>query len=103
MPKKRKTRKQKISLEQKRQEVHETVSPVDSSTPSSHQTIATTEAFSLPTNYHQSTQKERTTVAQPTTISTGEYGYLGKDLMKSAVLSGSIVIAELLIRLFYSH
>jgi hypothetical protein len=111
MPKKRKTRNQKISSEKKRQIDHETVVSVDSSssktTQSTQQETATQEVtFSLPTNYHatQTTQKEKKITSSVTTsISTSEYGYLGKDLMRTALLSGAIVIAELLIRLFYTH
>jgi hypothetical protein len=110
MPKKRKTRNQKISSEQKRQIVHETVLSVDSSSNKTTQSIQQETAnqgmtFSLPTNYHstQTVQKEKKTTSAVTSISTSEYGYLGKDLMRTALLSGAIVIAELLIRLFYTH
>lgn len=110
MPKKRKTRKQKITVDQKQKMVHESVS-YESSSPSNavtqiaHSTNAETNTqevtFSLPTNDTSSVQKEsRYSVAQ-VAISTDDYGYLGKDLVRTVLLSGAIVLAELLIRLWF--
>jgi hypothetical protein len=89
---------------------HETVLSVDSSSNKTTQSIQQETAtqgmtFSLPTNYHatQIAQKEKKTTVVTASISTSEYGYLGKDLMRTTLLSGAIVIAELLIRLFYTH
>lgn len=108
MPKKRKTRKQKMLTEQKKQAVHETVPLVDLSEknaapatqlPASAQQIT----FSLPKHYNNQTEhaKERKPAAAAVAISTSEYGYIGKDLMRTALLSGAIVIAEILIKMWF--
>ena len=108
MPKKRKTRKQKILNEQKRQVVHETLPSVELSekqaAPLAQQPITTQGlTFSLPTNYNtaHSVQKEKKPVAASVVISTNEYGYIGKDLMRTALLSAAIVLAEMLIKMWF--
>jgi len=110
MPKKRKTRKQKISIDQKRQVVDE-VSPFNESSPNNSTPLTQQEAvpqgmtFSLPTHFHpnQTIQKGRKITSESVVISTTDYGYLANDLIKTALLSVTIVIAEILIRLFYVH
>jgi hypothetical protein len=110
MPKKRKTRKEKIHKDIMRQEVHETT-PSVSSSQNDHQeqpvqeTTPAAMTFSLPTVHSDGnhTQPARTQKITNVAISTEEYNYLGNDLSKTALLSSAIVIAELLIRLFYNH
>jgi hypothetical protein len=109
MPKKRKTKKQKILHDNKRQTVPEVVSPLPSSsqkeTQESAQQTVTPATFSLPVaseKPHTAPEKAKTTTPA-VTVSTTEYGYLSTDLMKTALLTGAIVFAELLIRLFFVH
>lgn len=104
MPKKRKTRKQKISLDQKRQTVHEITPSV--TTPQKIETQKTEQetmtsgvTFALPITTHE-TQRQK---VEAVTVSSNEYGYLGNDLMRTALLTSAIIFAELLIRLFFVH
>ena|SRR5581483_2719391 len=107
MPKKRKTRKQKILSEQKRVTVHEVTPATEShsvTTSGHHETAAVQgTTFSLPTNYTQTHKTQEKKSSASVAISTNDYGYLGNDLIRTALLSGAIVIAELLIRLVYVH
>ena len=106
MPKKRKTRKEKLLHDKKKLAVHEIapseVTSTKSQTPAAHQEAATSGTFSLPvvTEKPQSTPDKIKQTTPTVSISTGEYGYLGTDLMRTALLTGAIVFAELLIRLF---
>jgi hypothetical protein len=109
MPKKRKTRKQKISTDQK-SVVREIVPSTDSSqsnstSPKQQESVTPGMTFSLPTHFHpnQTVQKEKKISAGTAAISTADYGYLSIDLMRTALLSVAVVIAELLIRLFFVH
>ncbi|HWY79874.1 MAG TPA: hypothetical protein VNW29_05965 [Candidatus Sulfotelmatobacter sp.] len=109
MPKKRKTRKQKIQTAQKKDMALE-IEPLDTpsqkiETQSPTQKTATTDmTFSFSTTPKKpATPKSTQQMSNPVAISTSEYGYLLKDLMKTAIVTGAIVIAELLIRLFYLH
>ncbi len=106
MPKKRKTKKQKILLDNKRQVVQEPAPSVVSSskneTPQTEQETEKTETFSLPIvmdKTHTIPEKAKQSPLA-VTISTNEYGYLATDLMKTTLLTGAIVFAELLIKLF---
>jgi hypothetical protein len=107
MPKKRNTRKHKISIEQKRHAVHEASTSSVVSTSVTAQTnqqakVPSGMTFSLPTNLQRAngtTKKPAITVT--TAISTENYGYLTNDLLRTAILSGAIVIAELLIKIFF--
>ena len=105
MPKTRKTRKQKIHHDQKRSAVHDmTPSSVSSSPTQTHQTEqtpVTTGTYSLPTAETKPPTAHAKT--REVTISTTEYGYLSNDLMRTALLTGAIVLAELVIRLFIVH
>ncbi|HSX09105.1 MAG TPA: hypothetical protein VLF93_03055 [Candidatus Saccharimonadales bacterium] len=107
MPKKRKTRKQKILSEQKRVTVHEVTPSTESHSVSTHDHHESTAVhgttFSLPTNYTQTHKTPEKKSSETAAISTNDYGYLGNDLIRTALLSGAIVIAELLIRLVYIH
>lgn len=109
MPKKRKTLKQKISVDQKRQTVQNTTVSTDSSHGvinkiTQQKSIIQETTFSLPDNIKPvqnsiKTQKEQTVKA----ITTADYDYLSNDLLRTALLCVAIVIAEILIRLFYVH
>lgn len=97
MPKKRKTLQQKLHADQNRQTDYgekQSVANPKSETSSSQQVT-----FSLPTSYSASKQTHRS--APTVAISTDSYAYLGKDLLKTALLSCSVVIVELLIRYFF--
>ena len=109
MPKTRKTRKQKMQRDQKRPTVHDMTPPeVSSSRTQTHQaeqTPVATETYSLSTNETKTptvTAKAKET-ASKVTVSTTEYGYLSNDLMRTALLTGAIVLAELVIRMFVVH
>lgn len=104
MPKKRKTRKQKILTDHKKQVVSEMTLPATSapmqSTEKIKQESITTGTFTLPTITEH---KPHTTKNQPIIVSISEYGYLPTDLLRTAVLSGAIIITELLIRFTFVH
>ena len=109
MPKTRKTRKQKILHDQKRLTVQDmTPSEVSSSKTETHQTEQapiTTGTYSLSTdsNKQQAAPEKVRKTEQAITVSSSEYDYLSNDLMKTALLTGAIVFAELMIRLFIVH
>jgi hypothetical protein len=111
MPKRRKTRKDKMLLDQKRQTVHEsTPSVVSSPQTETHQqkeeSVATgSMTFSLPETQHKTSEvaQKPKAVTETITVSTNEYGYLSNDLMRTALLTGAIVFAELVIKLFIVH
>lgn len=113
MPKKTKTLKQKKQADQRRQ-----VSPESSSAKASSakktthisQTMATTHVhqttFSLPTTaIKPSIHKTPVHASQATTIAidTSDYSYLGKDLLKTGLLTIGIVVAELVFKLFFER
>jgi|SRR6185437_887913 len=107
MPKKRKTRKEKITHEQKRQRVHDSTSSIVSSTQTSTQqepqSTSSSMTFSLPDIKQKSPEVIKAKHSQPVNISTNEYGYLSNDLTRTALLTGAIVFAELFIKLFIVH
>lgn len=108
MPKKKKTLKQKLKTEQRHQ-----VSTLDrnSEEASSVENHASSESvgqtFSLPQSYLNSRQsgKRNTsqTSVQTTAIETHEYKYLGMDLLKTFLLTSSIVIVELILRFVFER
>jgi len=111
MPKKKRTLKQKQVADKRRSTIHtgghtapvthtqHRVSP-DSTLPAAP-AETTTGTFSLPTHYttakHSTHPLSRGTT---TTIATDEYGYLGKDLVKTALLTIIIIVVEVLLHLF---
>jgi len=107
MPKKRKTRKQKILLDTKRHMVSETPSVSSSQkkeTPQKKQnTIMPGATFSLSTvaTDKLSSPKKTSTNTSSVIISTQEYTYLGNDMIKTAIVTGAIVIAEIVIRFLF--
>jgi hypothetical protein len=107
MPKKRKTRKEKMLKDQKRQVVHETPHPVISSekkeTQKEQQTTSQNITFSLSTanTTVQSAPKKTKPATTATVISTDEYGYLGVDLLKTAIVTSAVVITEIVIRILF--
>jgi len=104
MPKKRKTRQQKILTEQKRQVIHKDEPSVISSSQNSHQEqAAPTLTFSLPSSHENKPAPQRAVKPhnEAITISTGEYGYLANDLMRTALLTGAIVLTELLVKILF--
>ncbi|HVA96618.1 MAG TPA: hypothetical protein VND99_03105 [Candidatus Acidoferrales bacterium] len=108
MPKKRKTRKQKIHIDQKKQVVHEQAPSVAVSqkkkTPSTEQqspmpgVTFSLSASNAPKQTASIISKPRSSAVA---ISTEEYGYLGIDLMKTAIVTGAIVITEIIIRILF--
>lgn len=104
MPKKRNTRKHKISIDQKRQVVPETssssvVSSSVATQKSQQPDVSSGMTFSLPTNLVKAPTTKNPVVT--TVISTENYGYLTTDLLKTAIISGAVVIVELLIKTFF--
>jgi len=83
MPKKKKTRKQKIIADTRRQVYLESPTPK-------------VEIGKLP----QIALRPKPVVKQ--TISLPEFSYLYTDLIKTAILTSSIVIAELLLKFIFS-
>lgn len=102
MPKKRKTRKEKMYVDQKRQiplDVSVSTSQKnDTSLPQKEQT------FSLPISHSilALAQNERAHKITVGPISTESYNYLGRDLIRTALLTGAIVLAEMLIRILFT-
>lgn len=92
MPKKKKTRKQKIVSDQRRQ-TSPTVSHVSKVTLSEHPKERPTTPSIHP---EQVVQKPTLSHA----IATNDYLYLSRDLLRIATLTGVIVIIELLLRFF---
>src|SRR5438045_4120829 len=100
MPKKRKTRKEKMVLDHKRQTVHESVNTATSSaidaTPQ-RQESQSSMTFTLPATQHKSPEKSM--IAKPSlqtiTLTQDEYAYLSNDLMRTALLTCAIIFAEL--------
>jgi hypothetical protein len=79
MPKKKKTRKEKMVTDQRR-EVQQT--PLYSVP----DVVVTTKIPSIPTPSH---------VSKPIAISTTDYHYLAKDLIKTGIFTGAVVVLEL--------
>jgi hypothetical protein len=109
MPKRRKTRKEKLLHDQKRQTVHESSTSVVSSPEietqmQKQETVTPGMTFSLPETQKppQTPQKAKQPI-QTITVSQNEYSYLSNDLMRTALLTGAIVFAELFIKLFIVH
>ena len=113
MPKKRKTRKEKILTDQKKPIVQGIESTTTShnamnipSSPAKMQKadIQDGPTFSLPSSYIAKHEQPKTTISsRAVVISTNEYTYLAKDLKKTALLTGAIFIIEILLRFFYLH
>ncbi len=82
MPKKKKTRQQKILAEKRRE--------------TSTMPLYTITSESLPTQAKQPISP----VKHTQTISTISYNYLGADLRKTALFTGVIVLIELTLRFF---
>jgi hypothetical protein len=108
MPKKRKTRKAKILTDRKKQVIHETpVSVISSEKKGARQANQQVPmqgmTFSLSTTNTEGQPASRKTqpVAKTTVISTDEYGYLGIDLLKTAIVTAAIVVTEIVIRILF--
>jgi len=81
MPKKKKTRKQKILADHRRE--------------TSTQSLYSFVPERLETQAKPAVEQVK---KQPQTISTTAYQYLGTDLRKTALFTGSIILLELLVR-----
>ena len=111
MPKKKKTLKQKLKAEQRRQFPTPDSSSVENSVIENHAQIPTEQTFSLPQSYldnsHKAKQKTAAMIqnarAQTLSIATHEYKYLGRDLAKTLFLTGSIIIVELVLRFIFER
>ena len=109
MPKKRKTRKEKILLDHKKQATSVEVKPVKSSAinaaPKQTEEVPNGMTFTLPTAQHKPVEKQTASKpsSQTITVSKNEYTYLSNDLMRTALLTCAIVFAELFIKLFIVH
>ena len=109
MPKKRKTRKQKVLIDQKRQTVYQTPAVIISQkeeTPQSSQATAMSEVtFSLSQTAAVKDSSQMQTKPKALTktvvVSTEGYGYLGIDLLKTAIVTGAIAITEIIIRILF--
>jgi hypothetical protein len=106
MPKKRKTRKEKILTDQKKQVIHEAApSVISSEKKESHQIDPQTPVQGITFSFsHENTEvqpapkKIKPAVA---VISTEEYGYLSVDLLKTAIVTSAVVITEIVIRILF--
>jgi hypothetical protein len=106
MPKKKRTKKDKIQTDQRRQTspslghtAKAAVTREVEKTPSvGEQTSGT---FSLSKEYSGPTKRKTPMqTAQTVAISTSAYSYLRSDLLKTTILTSAIVIAELVIYFF---
>lgn len=100
MPKKKRTRKDKIQADIKRQSTPSLAHPtrpvaVTREAKEPEKTKQTSGSFSLPQRYTDQIKTHPTTASAK--ISTSAYGYLQGDLLKTTVLTFSIIGAELLI------
>jgi len=108
MPKKKKTLKQKLKTEQRRQFPSIDSSLQDHSVAEDAVSPDLKEqTFSLPHSYTgntvKTTRKVISTPMQATTIATNEYKYLGRDLLKTLFLTSSIIIVELVLRFIFER
>ncbi len=114
MPKKKKTLKQKMQADQRRQGNPKVVTSLI--TPEHLQATASEHAqrspetqsgmFALPTDYskkHKEAMRSTITPASTITISTNEYDYLSKDLLKTGFVTIVIVLAELMIKFVFER
>lgn len=91
MPKKKKTLKHKLQTDKRRQET----------AVSSETMQRDTATFSLPQSYIKKAPASSPRLAdKPTVITTHAYNYLGRDLLKTTLLTGSIIVIEILIRYY---
>ncbi len=92
MPKKKKTLKHKLQTDKRRQDASVSSDPIQSESPT----------FSLPQSYMVKKPSPSRTPAspKPATITTHEYNYLRRDLFKTTLLTGSIIVIEILIRYY---
>lgn len=105
MPKKKRTRKDKIQADLKRQSSPSLAHPTRSAAVSReakdpvNKTEESKGTFSLPEKYASaSTKSSKSTIkARPVEINTAAYSYISGDLLKTTVLSIAIIGAELLI------
>jgi hypothetical protein len=106
MPKKKRTRKDKIQTDLKRQSptaLSRSQSPAAVTREVEHRTEdakPTTTTFSLPEKYQSKTKVPTARQAQTVAINTSSYNYLRGDLLKTFVITTLIIGAELFIYLF---
>ncbi|MGH7203897.1 MAG: hypothetical protein ACREHC_05630 [Candidatus Levyibacteriota bacterium] len=114
MPKKKKTLKQKMQADQLRQGNPKVVTspptpePLHAAASGQEQRSPETQSgmFSLPTDYskkHKETVKPHSMPVSTIAISTNEYSYLSKDLLKTGFLTIIIVLAELVIKFVFER
>ena len=108
MPKKRKTRKEKILLDHKKQAAPVEVKPMTPSAATEApqtQELPSGTTFTLPATQHKTAEKQAISKpsSQTITVNQNEYTYLSNDLMRTALLTCAIVFAELFIKLFIVH
>ena len=107
MPKKKRTRKQKIQTSQRHVDhaVMTTNEPLQTSNQESPRqgSVGSHVSFSLPTSYTHAKNAATipTTHVATAAITTNDYGYLGKDLLKTGLLTVAIVATECLIRFLH--
>lgn len=107
MPKKKRTRKQKIQTSQRHvdHDVMTTTEPLQANSQEStkQENAATGVSFSLPTSYHhkQASPISSTHTATAAAITTNDYGYLRKDLLKTGIVTAVIVTMECLMLFLY--
>ncbi len=107
MPKKKRTRKQKIQTSQRHvdHDVAVTNEPLQQDNQESprQENAVSGVSFSLPTSYTHKKQPSTipTTHTTTATITTNDYGYLRKDLLKTGLLTVAIVVTECLIRFLH--
>ena len=102
MPKKRKTKEQKIIAEHRQWAVHETApSGVSSQNHASQETASQGTTFSLASIKTDKPTSQKSSQTTAVTIATDEYKYLPIDLSKTAIVTGAIVITEIIVRIVF--
>ncbi len=116
MPKKKKTRKQKLQADARRQMIPSVSSsstpvlPAQEPTQPQETNERSESTFSLPKSYTTKSpptkklhEEKIHTSTQTVSIATHGYQYLAHDLRKTAFLTSAIVVAELLIRFIFER
>ncbi len=104
MPKKKRTRQQKLQTDAKRQSTPRTHVNASAAVtrevkePRSKETPSGT--FSLPEKYIEQVATATHIPPKTVTIATAEYGYLRGDLLKTTLLTFGIVAIELIVHFF---
>ena len=114
MPKKKKTLKQKMQADQRRQTTTDVMVSSEKFTKDTttkgntqeHTPTSSSVSFSLPSSHAKKrpeVREERHHQSTSIAVDANEYSYLSKDLLKTSILTFLIVIAEIVIKFFFER